>query len=120
MRTLMAVVVPAVGVLVYAAMPAAAEQGSAERAGGGLAARLQDLDLTDEQEAKITNIRKEHRPKVQKAARELAVVVKEEVDKVRGVLTPKQRTKLEAAKDKRQELRVKAWPSGSGTWGSWI
>jgi Spy/CpxP family protein refolding chaperone len=106
MRTLMAVVVPAVGVLVYAALPAAGEQGSAERAGRGLAARLQDLDLTDEQEAKIKNIRKEHRPKVQKAARELAAVVKEEVDKVRGVLTPEQRTKLKAVKDERQKVRA--------------
>jgi Spy/CpxP family protein refolding chaperone len=106
MRTLMAVVVPALGVLVYAAVPAAAEQGSAARAVGGLVARLQDLDLTDEQEAKIMDIRKEYRPKVQEAAGELAAVVKEEVDKVRGVLTPEQRTKLEAARDERQELRA--------------
>jgi len=106
MRILMAVVVLAVGVLVYAAWPAAAEQGSAERAGGGLAARLQDLDLTDEQEAKITDIRKEHPPELQEAAGELAAVVKEEVDKVRSVLTPEQRTKLKAAKDERQEVRA--------------
>jgi Spy/CpxP family protein refolding chaperone len=106
MRTLMAVVVPALGVLVYAALPVAADQGSAERAGGGLVARLQDLDLTDEQEAKITDIRKEYRRKVQEAAGELAAVVNEEVDKVRGVLTPERRTKLEAAKDERQELRA--------------
>jgi Spy/CpxP family protein refolding chaperone len=119
MRTLMAVVVLAVGVLVYAALPAAAEQGSAESAGGGLAA-LQDLDLTDAQEAKIADIRKEYLPKVQEAARALAAVVKEEVDKVRGVLTPEQRTKLEAAKDELQELRVGACPSGSRTWGCWI
>jgi Spy/CpxP family protein refolding chaperone len=105
MRTMPAVVVLGVGVLVYAALPAAAQQGSAERAGKGLAARLQDLDLTDEQEAKVVDIRKEHRPKVQEAARDLATVVKEEVDKVRGVLTPQQRTKLEAARDERQELR---------------
>ena len=106
MRTLMAVVVPALGVLVYAALPVAADQGSAERAGGGLVARLQDLDLTDEQEAKITDIRKEHPPELQEAARELAAVVKEEVDKVRSVLTPEQRTKLKAAKDERQEVRA--------------
>jgi Spy/CpxP family protein refolding chaperone len=105
MRTLMAVVVPAVGVLVYAALPAAAGEGSAEKAGGGLAARLQDLDLTDAQEAKIVDIRKERRPKVQEAARELAAVVQEEVNKVRSVLTPEQRTKLEAARDERPEIR---------------
>jgi Spy/CpxP family protein refolding chaperone len=106
MRTLMAVVVLAVGVLVYAALPAATEQGSAERTGGGLAARLQDLDLTDKQEAQIADIRKEHLPKVQEAARKLADVVKEEVDKVRGVLTPEQSAKLEAAKDERPEIRA--------------
>jgi Spy/CpxP family protein refolding chaperone len=105
MRTLIAVVVPAMGVLMYAALPAAAQQGSAEKAGEGLAARLQDLDLTDEQEAKIIDIRKGHRPKVQEAASKLAAVVKEEVDRVRGVLTPEQRTKLEAARDERQEVR---------------
>jgi Spy/CpxP family protein refolding chaperone len=105
MRTLMAVVVPAVGVLVYTALPAAAEEGSAEKAGGELVARVQDLDLTDEQEAKIADIRKEYLPKVQESARELAAVVKEEVDKVRGILTPEQRAKLDAAKDERREFR---------------
>jgi Spy/CpxP family protein refolding chaperone len=104
MRTLIAVVVQSVAVLLYAALPAGAQQASAG-AKTGLAARLQDLDLTDEQEARILDIRKDHRPKVQEAARELAAVVKEEVDKVRGVLTPEQRTKFEAAKDERPEVR---------------
>jgi Spy/CpxP family protein refolding chaperone len=98
----MAVVALAVGTLVYAALPAAAE----ERAGGGLAARVQDLNVTDEQEAKIADIRKEFRPKVQEAAKELAAVLKEEVDKVRGILTPEQKAKLEAAKEERQERRA--------------
>ena len=103
MRTLMAVVVPALGVLVYAALPVAADQGSAERAGGGLVARLQDLDLTDEQEAKITDIRKEHPPELQEAARELAAVVREEMGKIRDVLSEEQKAKLLELKDERKE-----------------
>jgi Spy/CpxP family protein refolding chaperone len=101
----MAVVALAVGMAVYATFPAAAEE-KAGKAAKGLAARIQDLNLTDEQEAKIADIRKEFRPKVQEAAKDLATVVKEEVEKVRGVLTPEQRTKLEAAKEEREEHRA--------------
>ena len=104
MRTLMGVVALAVGVSVYAALPAAAEDKA--KAGGELAARIQDLNLTDEQEAKVADIRKDYRPKVQEAAKELATLVKEEVEKVRGVLTQEQRTKLEATKEERQERRA--------------
>jgi Spy/CpxP family protein refolding chaperone len=101
MRTLMAGVALAVGMLVYGALPTAAE----EQKPGSLAARIQDLSLTDEQEAKIADIRKEYRPKVQEAAKDLAGIVKEEMDKVQAVLTPEQKTKLEAAKEERQERR---------------
>jgi Spy/CpxP family protein refolding chaperone len=106
MKTLMAVVALAVGVMVYAALPVAAEEKAAEKPGGVLIIQVQDLTLTDEQEAKIADIRKEYRPKVQEAGKELAAVAKEEVEKVRGVLTPEQRTKLEAAKEERQERRA--------------
>jgi Spy/CpxP family protein refolding chaperone len=68
--------------------------------------RIQDLNLTDAQEAKIADIRKEYRPKVQEAGKELAAVAKEEVEKVRAVLTPEQKTKLAALKEERQELRA--------------
>jgi Spy/CpxP family protein refolding chaperone len=105
MKTLMGAVALAVGMWAYAALPAAAEE-EADKAGGALAARVQDLNLTDEQEAKIAEIRKEFRPKVQEAGKELAAVVKEEVEKVRGVLTPEQKTKLEAAKEERQQRRA--------------
>jgi Spy/CpxP family protein refolding chaperone len=101
----MAAVALAVGVSVYAALPVIAEEKAAEKA-GVLGARLQDLNLSDEQEAKIADIRKEYRPKVQEAAKDLVGVVKEEVEKVRGVLTPEQRTKLEATKEERQERRA--------------
>jgi Spy/CpxP family protein refolding chaperone len=102
MRTLMAGVALAVGMLMFGTLTTAAD----EEAAGGLAARIQDLNLTEEQEAKIAEIRKEYRPKVQEAAKDLAGVVKEEIDKVQAVLTPDQKTKLEAAKEDRQEHRA--------------
>jgi Spy/CpxP family protein refolding chaperone len=70
-----------------------------------LAARMADLNLTDEQHAKIADIRKEFRPKVKEARQEMAAVVKEEVDKVRAVLTSEQKEKLETLKDERKEHR---------------
>ena len=66
---------------------------------------VQDLKLTEQQEAQIASIREESRPKVQDAAKELAAVVKEEIEKVRGVLTPEQKAKVEALKDERQGRR---------------
>jgi Spy/CpxP family protein refolding chaperone len=64
------------------------------------------LNLTDEQEAKIADIRKECRPKVQEAGKDLAAIVKEEVEKIRDVLTVEQKEKLEAQKEERTELRL--------------
>jgi Spy/CpxP family protein refolding chaperone len=77
-----------------------------QRVGEGLAERIQDLDLTDAQEARIADIRKEYRPKVEAAAKELAALVKDEVGKAQAVLTPEQRTKLQALKEERKERRV--------------
>jgi Spy/CpxP family protein refolding chaperone len=71
----------------------------------GLAERMQDLQLSDDQEARVAEIRKECGPKVQKAAKELATLVKDEVTKVRDVLTPEQKTKLAALKEERRERR---------------
>jgi Spy/CpxP family protein refolding chaperone len=68
-----------------------------------MAERLQDADLTDEQEAKITDIRNEFKPKVHEAAKELASVVKDEVEQIKGVLTNEQKEKLEAMKEERKE-----------------
>jgi Spy/CpxP family protein refolding chaperone len=101
MRTFMAVVALVVGMAVYASLPAAAD----EKVAVVLVERIQDLNLTDQQEAKITEIRKEYRPKVQEAEKDLAAAVKEEVEKVRGVLTTEQKTKLEAAKEERKERK---------------
>jgi Spy/CpxP family protein refolding chaperone len=68
--------------------------------------RLQDLNLTDEQEAKIASIQNESRPKIQAAALELSTSVKEEVNKIMAVLTPAQKDKLAALRDERKELRA--------------
>ena len=80
-------------------------QAQAQREREALAERLQDLNLTDEQEAKIADIRKECRPEVQKAAKELAAVAQEEVDKIRKILTPEQQQKLRAFAEERREHR---------------
>jgi Spy/CpxP family protein refolding chaperone len=74
----------------------------AERPRQILAARVQDLDLTDEQEGKIADIRKEYRPKVESAAKELAGVLREEGEKVKAVLTVEQLDELRAAREARE------------------
>ena len=72
---------------------------------GGLAEAIQDLNLTDEQEAKIADIRKDFRTKNGEALKELASVAKEEMEKVSGVLTAEQKAKLETLKEERKETR---------------
>ena len=81
-------------------------QAQAQRERERLGERLQDLSLTDEQEAKIADIRKECRPEVEKAAKELAAVAQEELDKIRKILTPEQQQKLRAFAEERREHRV--------------
>src|SRR6516164_4810427 len=70
-----------------------------QRAAEGLAERIQDLNLTDDQEAKIEEIQKECRPKVEEAVKEHAAAVNEEVAKIREVLTPEQKEKLQSLKE---------------------
>jgi Spy/CpxP family protein refolding chaperone len=86
MRTLMALVMLLVGVAVFAAFPASADQKADEKAAMGLAERIQDLSLTDEQEANIADIRKEYRPKVQEAGNKLRATVREEVEAIVAVI----------------------------------
>src|SRR5262249_9578420 len=106
MRTLIAVLALGVATSACAALRAADEAKADQRGVGGLAARIQDLNLTDEQEAKIADIRKESGPKVQEAARELAAAVKEETEKARAVLTPEQQKKLQEFREERREFRA--------------
>ena len=73
---------------------------------GRLAERFEELNLTEDQEVKIAELQKEFRPKVEAAAKELATVIKTEVEKVRGVLTAEQTAKLDELKDDRRERRA--------------
>jgi Spy/CpxP family protein refolding chaperone len=104
MRCLLALAVPVLGLAFVAVQPAAAEK-KADKAVEFLVVRIQDLHLTDDQEAKIAAIRKECQPKVQAAAREVAAIAKDEVEKLRGVLTPDQKTKLQSVKEEAKEFR---------------
>ena len=88
-------------VSLWAIVPLAAQEVRAV-----LVERIQELNLTDEQEAKIAEIQKAARPKVEAAAKELAAVAKEEADKALAVLTPEQKEKAAAAKEDRKELRA--------------
>jgi Spy/CpxP family protein refolding chaperone len=105
MRTLSAVLAVALGVAVcvfYCAADANAQKGK----GGGLAERIQDLDLTDAQEAKINEIRKEQGPKVKEAAQALAALVKDEMEKIGAVLNVEQKEKLKELKDEREKMKL--------------
>jgi Spy/CpxP family protein refolding chaperone len=104
MRTLVAGLALAMGTFLYATLPAAAEQKADDR-GVILVERIQDLQLTDAQEAKIAEIRKECDTKVKADAKELAGIVKQEVEKVEGVLTADQKRKLAEFKEERKEIR---------------
>ena len=105
MRTFMAVVTLGAGMAVYATLPGGAAQKTGEKGVVILVERIQDLDLTDAQEAKIADIRKESRPKVQEAAKDLTALLKEEEQKVMAVLTPDQKAKIAAMKEERDEFR---------------
>ena len=66
---------------------------------------IQDLNLTDDQEAKIADIMKDCRTKNAEARKELASVVKDETEKVRAVLTAEQKATLEKLKEERKDSR---------------
>src|SRR4029077_5824450 len=67
-----------------------------------LVVSIQDIDLSDEQEAQIAAIRKEFRHKIGESAKELKSLVKEEVDGIRNVFTPEQRPKVQAIIEERK------------------
>jgi len=80
----------------------AAQEAKGERV---LVVTIQDLHLTDAQEAKIALIMKEFRTKNADALKELTSAAKEEMEKLSAVLTPTQKAKLETLKEERQEAR---------------
>jgi Spy/CpxP family protein refolding chaperone len=77
-----------------------------EHGRGRMAVTMADLHLTDEQETKIADIMKECRPKIKEASKDLAAIVKDEVEKVRGILTADQKGKLEGLKEERKLHRI--------------
>ena len=91
---------------VAAVMALGAKLAAQEAKGEGvLFVTIQDLNLTDEQEAKIADIIKDFRTKNAEAIKELASAVREEMDKVHAVLTTEQKAKLETLKEERKEAR---------------
>jgi len=77
----------------------------AKREGGRLFDSIQDLNLTDEQEAKLADIMKEFRAKNGEALKELNSVVKEESEKVNAVLTAEQKATAAKMREDRKEAR---------------
>jgi Spy/CpxP family protein refolding chaperone len=61
-----------------------------------LVVTVQDIELTDEQEAKIAAIRKEYASKIKEDAKQLKTLANEQLDKIRGVFTPEQRAKIQS------------------------
>jgi len=106
MRTLSAALAVALAAAIWAAPCGADAKEERKGLGAGLVERIQDLNLTEAQEAGIAAIRKEYRPKIREAVKELAAVVKDEVGKVRDVLTLEQKTKLAAMREERRERRA--------------
>lgn len=94
-------------VLIVAAVLALGAKLAADEAKreGGLVESIQDLNLTDEEEAKIADIKEEFRAKNREALKELASVVKEQTEKVSAVLTAEQKATLERLKEERKESR---------------
>jgi Spy/CpxP family protein refolding chaperone len=80
----------------------AAEEAKAEVV---LIESIQDLNLTDQQEARIADVMKDFRTKNAEALKELGTAVKEEKEKVSAVLTAEQKAKLETFKEERKESR---------------
>jgi len=73
-----------------------------------LVVSIQDIDLSDEQEAEISAIRKEYRPKVEESAKELKSLVKDEVDQIRNVFTPEQRPKVQEIIEERRDFKAES------------
>jgi Spy/CpxP family protein refolding chaperone len=70
-----------------------------------LVVTIQDIELTDEQEAQIAAIRKEYGTQIKDEAKELKTLVTEEIDKIRNVFTPEQRPKIQALIAERKEFK---------------
>jgi hypothetical protein len=108
MRTLTVLVSSILGISVCAGLIASGrtEGNRQEKVREIVVETIQDLNLTDEQESKIKDIRSEFRPRVEAATKALADIVKDEMGKVRELLTPEQKEKLQALREERKEQRA--------------
>jgi Spy/CpxP family protein refolding chaperone len=70
-----------------------------------LVVTIQDIELTDEQEAKIAAIRKEYASKIKDDAKELKTLANEQLEKIRDVFTPEQRAKIQSIIAERREFK---------------
>lgn len=70
--------------------------------------RMADLNLSEAQMNKVAEIRREYRPKLLSAAKTLGDLVREEVLKVREVLTPEQEELLTALREERRGFRAES------------
>jgi Spy/CpxP family protein refolding chaperone len=107
MKTLSTLFTLVVVVVLFPKTAAAWQQASENKEGAseGMVEGMVDLSLTEDQETKLADLRKEMRPKIEEAAKELAGLVKDEVDKVREVLTADQREKVKSLIEERREKR---------------
>jgi Spy/CpxP family protein refolding chaperone len=107
MRTLIAVLtlVMTVGVCapMYADDEAKGSTPAGECAPQFMMDKVQDLNLTKEQQAKIDEIRKEHQPKITEAGQQLQSVLKEEAEKIQAVLSPQQNELVQTFKAERKD-----------------
>jgi Spy/CpxP family protein refolding chaperone len=105
MRILVAAVTLVVSAMVFPGLWGVAE-GGGKGVGVIIVERIQDLNLTDQQEAKIAEIRKDCQTKIREAGKDLAAMVKQEEEKIRAVLTAEQKEKIQAFKEERKEHRM--------------
>src|SRR5215831_11798276 len=71
---------------------------------------VQDLDLSDDQEARIAAIRKEYQPKIEQDAKELKTLATQEVDQIKNILTPEQSAKVKGMLEERKEFKEESLP----------
>jgi Spy/CpxP family protein refolding chaperone len=69
---------------------------------------IKDIELTDEQEARIAAIRKEYGTKIKDEAEQLKKLATEELDKIRNTFTPEQRTKVREFIAEQKEFKVES------------
>ena len=106
MRSRVAVLSLVVMSIAWFVVAAKAQERNREGMRTRLAERIQDLDLTDQQETQLAEIRKEFRPKVDEQAKQFSSVVREEVEKARAVLTEEQIDELAEMREVRREHRA--------------